>query len=34
MWDEGTLRIIQSILEKVFKVIDDVIVVRFGEWIF
>ncbi|WP_152658617.1 hypothetical protein [Oceanobacillus sp. CFH 90083] len=34
IWDEGTLPIIQSPLDKVFKVIDDVTAVSFDTWIF
>ncbi|MGD7007015.1 hypothetical protein [Metabacillus sp. 84] len=34
IWDEGTLPIIQSTLDKVFKVIDDVTAVSFDTWIF
>ncbi|MDQ0271321.1 CDI toxin immunity protein [Cytobacillus purgationiresistens] len=34
IWDEGTLPIIQSDLDKVFEVIDDVTAVSFDTWIF
>lgn len=34
IWDEGTLPIIQSSLDKVFEVIDDVTAVSFDTWIF
>lgn len=34
IWDEGTLPIVQSTLDKVFKVIDDVTAVSFDTWIF
>lgn len=34
IWDEGTLPIIQSTLEKVFNVLDDVTAVSFDTWIF
>jgi hypothetical protein len=34
IWDEGTLPIIQSELNKVFEVIDDVTAVSFDTWIF
>ncbi|WP_026678705.1 hypothetical protein [Fictibacillus gelatini] len=34
IWDEGTLPIIQSTLNKVFEVIDDVTAVSFDTWIF
>lgn len=34
IWDEGTLPIIQSTLDKVFEVIDDVTAVSFDTWIF
>lgn len=33
IWDEGTLPIIQSTLDKVFEVIDDVTAVSFDTWI-
>lgn len=34
IWDEGMLPIIQSTLDKVFEVIDDVTAVSFDTWIF
>lgn len=34
IWDEGTLPIIQSTLDKVFNVIDDITAVSFDTWIF
>ncbi|PLR79591.1 hypothetical protein CVD25_22430 [Bacillus canaveralius] len=34
IWDEGTLPIIQSDLDKVLEVIDDVTAVSFDTWIF
>ncbi len=34
IWDEGTLPVIQSSLDKVFEVIDDVTAVSFDTWIF
>lgn len=34
IWDEGTLPIIQSTLDKVFEAIDDVTAVSFDTWIF
>ncbi|MBN6890109.1 hypothetical protein AB1L05_14025 [Cytobacillus horneckiae] len=34
IWDEGTLPIIHSDLDKVFEVIDDVTAVSFDTWIF
>lgn len=34
IWDEGTLPIVQSTLDKVLKVIDDVTAVSFDTWIF
>ncbi|MDY7224204.1 hypothetical protein P4637_09435 [Halalkalibacterium halodurans] len=34
IWDEGTLPIIKSTLDKIFKVIDDVTAVSFDTWIF
>jgi hypothetical protein len=34
IWDEGTLPIIKSDLQKVLEVIDDVIAVSFDTWIF
>ena len=34
IWDEGTLPIIQSTLDKVFEVIDAVTAVSFDTWIF
>ena len=34
IWDEGTLPIIHSNLDKVFEVIDDVTAVSFDTWIF
>ena len=34
IWDEGTLPIIQSTLENIFEVIDDVTAVSFDTWIF
>ncbi|WP_232223986.1 hypothetical protein [Anoxybacteroides tepidamans] len=34
IWDEGTLPIVQSELNKVFEVIDDVTAVSFDTWIF
>ncbi|MCM2989386.1 hypothetical protein M3580_09090 [Bacillus safensis] len=33
IWDEGTLPIIQSTLDKVFETIDDVTAVSFDTWI-
>ncbi|WP_237071922.1 hypothetical protein [Priestia flexa] len=34
IWDEGTLPIIQTTLDKVLKDIDDVTAVSFDTWIF
>ena len=34
IWDEGTLPIIQSDLDKIFEVIDDVTAVSFDTWIY
>ncbi|ENH97022.1 hypothetical protein J416_07497 [Gracilibacillus halophilus YIM-C55.5] len=34
IWDEGSLPIIRSTLDKVFKVIDDVTPVSFDTWMF
>jgi hypothetical protein len=34
IWDEGTLPIIQTNLDKVFEAIDDVTAVSFDIWIF
>ncbi|AVI42711.1 MULTISPECIES: hypothetical protein [Bacillus] len=34
IWDEGTLPIIQTALDKVFEAIDDVTAVSFDTWIF
>lgn len=34
IWDEGSLPIIQTTLDKVFKVIDDVTAVSFDTWVF
>lgn len=34
IWDEGTLPIIQSDLDKILEVIDDVTAVSFDTWIF
>lgn len=34
IWDEGTLPILYSTLDKVFEVIDDVTAVSFDTWLF